>query len=261
MSATFVSAFHSEWLKRRRSLGAWLVVVGAFFTPAIVIGARLFHHDRLGSIYADPDFWPALWTSSWESMAIFFLPMAAILATSLVTQIEYRNNAWKQVHALPLSAATIYFSKFAVIVAMLVQFLLLFNVGIALSAFVPWLLTGSTPYPPGPFPLSAFVADTLRYFVDCLPILAIQYLLCLHFRNFLAPIGIGFLGWITGLAMLSSKFAFLNPFAYPMLEYVGARSPEKLARVPIDFHPVAIAYFMVFLLAGLVLFANQRQKG
>ena len=77
-------------------------MVGGLFTPGIVIAARLVRHDRLQEIYAAANFWNSLWKSSWESMAIFFLPIGAILATSLMTQSEFKNNAWKQVHALPL---------------------------------------------------------------------------------------------------------------------------------------------------------------
>ena len=97
MAGTLIYSFQSEWLKQRRSLGSWLVVVGALFTPVIVIVSRLIHHDKLPEVYAASNFWTSLWKNSWESMAVFFLPMAAILMTSLITQIEYRNNAWKQV--------------------------------------------------------------------------------------------------------------------------------------------------------------------
>jgi hypothetical protein len=74
----------------------------AFFTPAIVTVARLVRCTQLPAAYGAESFWISPWTSSWESMAIFFPPMAAILATRLTTQIEFRNNAWRQVHVLPL---------------------------------------------------------------------------------------------------------------------------------------------------------------
>ena len=107
----YVRSFKSEWLKKKRSLGSWLVVVGSLFTPAIIVASRLIHHGKLPGLYVSSTFWTSLWKSAWESMAIFFLPMAAILVTSLITQIEYRSNAWKQVHALPLSTGVIFFSK------------------------------------------------------------------------------------------------------------------------------------------------------
>jgi lantibiotic transport system permease protein len=261
MKSVFFDAFRSEWLKKRRSLGAWLVVIGAFFTPAIIIVARLIRHAQLPALYADPAFWTSLWRSSWESMAIFFLPMAAILATSLVVQIEVRNNAWKQVHALPLEPATIFFAKFAVIVLMLVQFFVLFDLGIYLSALLPSLLVSGVPFPAAPLPMRAFAADTAIYFIDCLPIVAAQYLMSLRFNNFLAPIGIGFLAWVGALAALSWQHANLVPYAYTMLDYLKDNPSARTIAPATGIHAFAMGWFVLFTATGYALFATKAYKG
>jgi hypothetical protein len=261
MAATLIHSFQSEWLKKKRSLGSWLVVVGALFTPVIVIFARLIHHDKLPELYAASNFWTSLWKNSWESMAVFFLPMAAILATSLITQIEFRNNAWKQVHTLPLSAATIFFSKLAVIIVLLVQFFVLFDVGIFLSAVVPYLLAAKVPYPTAPLPLPLFLADTVRYMVASLPIVAVQYLLSLRFKNFLLPIGLGFMAWVGALAALSSKFAYLVPYGYSMLIYLKDDPRGKIAIPPYDITWLAIGSAVLFTTAAYLLFVTKAQKG
>lgn len=260
-TADFIHAFQSERLKTRRSLASWMVIVGAFFTPAIVIVARLLHPSRLPVLYASDEFWMLLWKSSWESMAIFFLPMAAILATSLVTQIEYRNNAWKQVLTLPLSPAVVFCSKLAIILLMLVQFVILFNVGIYLSAVAPYLLTRNVPYPQAPLPWRYFVMQDLRYFIDCLPIVAAQYLLSLRFKNFLVPVGCGFLAWVSALAALSWKFGYVVPYTYCMLDYLQ-ENPGGRAVVPtFDIHGFATCYFVLFTIGGYWLFVTKTQKG
>ncbi len=56
MSGAFVRAFQCEWLKKKRSLASWLVVAGSFFTPAIVIAARLVNHDGLHQMYSAAGF-------------------------------------------------------------------------------------------------------------------------------------------------------------------------------------------------------------
>src|SRR3954468_24778005 len=130
---TFFHAFQSEWLKTRRSLALWMVLIGAFFTPTIIIIARLVRYTGVPALYSKEDFWDLLWRNSWESMAIFFLPLGAILSTSLIAQIEYKNNTWKQLHTLPLSYTTIFVAKLAVIVSLMAIFFVLFNIGIYLS--------------------------------------------------------------------------------------------------------------------------------
>lgn len=114
----FLHGLQCEWRKTRRSLAAWLVIVGSLFTPAIVVVARLVRREHLPELYAGAESWPRLRSSARESMAIFFLPMAAILITTPLSQLEYRNNAWKLVHVLPLSLGTIFWTKLAKIVVL-----------------------------------------------------------------------------------------------------------------------------------------------
>jgi lantibiotic transport system permease protein len=261
MNFSFAHSLHSEWLKQKRSLASWMAIVGGFFTPAIVILARLLHHDQLPKLYAADGFWQSLWNASWESAAIFFLPMGTILATSLITQIEFKNNTWKQVHALPLHPATIYFSKLSIIVAMLALFFVLFNLGIYLSGVVPYLLVAGVPYPVAAMPYERFLKEDLLFFVDCLPIVALQYLISLRYRNFLVPVGVGFMLWVGTLGAMPWKWGFISPYAYTILNYLKNESHTKAAVPPMDIHALAIAYFLLFTAAGYWLFATNKQKG
>lgn len=257
----FVRCFRSEWLKKKRSLGSWLVVAGAFFTPSIVILARLIHHDKLPALYSKADFWTGLWKSSWESMAIFFLPMSAILVTSLVTQIEYRNNAWKQVHTLPVSLAAVFLAKLLVILLLMARLLLLFILGVYLSAAVPCLLFRQIPYPSAALPVWPFLTDTCCYLAACLPIVTAQYLLSLRFKNFLAPIGIGFMLWVAALAALSWKYAYAVPYAYTVLSFLKDDPKVHFPVAPHQLLMLAGVYSLAFLIVGYALFVTKQQKG
>ena len=261
MTAAFVHAFQGEWLKKKRSLASWLVVLGGVFTPTLVILARLIYRERLPQIYAADGFWTLLWKNSWESMAIFLLPMAAILATSLITQIEFKNNGWKQVHALPIGLATVFFSKLAVVLLMLAQFLVVFNAAIYLSGVVPYLLVSGVPFPKDPIPFQHFVREDLLYFVDILPMVAAQYLISLRFKNFLVPVGAGFVAWVLALGVLRWKFGYLVPYTYCMFNFLKNEPGSKAAIPPINFHWAAAGYFVLFTVMGFVLFVTKKDKG
>jgi len=257
----YMRCFQSEWLKKKRSLGSWLIVVGALFTPMIVLIARMLHRSKLPALYASSDFWTTYWRNSWESMAIFFLPMAAILVTSLIVQIEYRNNAWKQVNTLPLSLATIYFSKLAVVLVLMVEFFLLFDVAVYVSAMLPATLLGGVPYPTAHLPLREFAVDTARYMVASLPIVVAQYVLSLRFRNFLVPVGVGFMTWVGALAALSWKDGYILPYIYTMLAYLRDDPKTRITVSPSQLNAWAVGYALCFTLAGYLLFVNKAQKG
>lgn len=260
MSA-LVDAIHCEWLKRKRSFASTLVIAGSLFTPAIVLIVRLIQHRNLVPIYTAEQFWPNLWRSSWESMAIFFLPLGAILATSLMTQLEYKSNAWKQVHALPLSAATIFLAKLVVILVMLVQFLILFNLAIYVSGMTPALLVPGVPHPKGSFLALPLLRENALYFLACLPIVAAQYFMALRTNQVLIPIGAGFLAWVAALAGVSSNLAIWWPYSYTIIHYLRGQ-PKGARFLPYDQLPwLALISFLAITAAGFVAFTTNKVKG
>ena len=261
MAISFIHSFQSEWLKKKRSLASWIVVVGGFFTPTIIVIARLVRHDTLRALYSADGFWKLLWKNSWESMAVFLLPLGVILATSLITQIEYKNNTWKQLHTLPLNLTTTFFSKLVVIIVMMVQFFILFNIGIYLSAVVPYLLVSGVPYPHDPFPTMFFLKENMFYFIDCLPIVALQYLISLKFKNFLVPVGLGFIFWIGALSALSWNYGYLIPYTYCMFNYLKDQPGGNVVVPTVDFHSLAFVYFAAITFVSYILYITKKEKG
>jgi lantibiotic transport system permease protein len=118
----YIHSLQSEWIKTRRSTASWLVIIGGFFIPLIVIAIRLIKSSRLPAIYKAADFWERTFVQNWQVMAFFLLPMGVILATSLITQLEYKNNTWKQLHATPQLFSIIFFAKLTVIILMMLLF-------------------------------------------------------------------------------------------------------------------------------------------
>lgn len=261
MVLSFIHSFQSEWLKTRHSLASWLVVCGAFFTPLIIIIARLVHHNNLASLYASNGFWNQLWKSSWESMAIFLLPVGVVLATSLVTQLEFKNNTWKQLHTVPLSLTTIFFAKLSVILVMLLQFFILFNAGIYLSALIPYLLVSGVRYPKAPIPYLQCLTENMYYFLDCLPMVALQYLISLKFKNFLVPVGVGILIWIAAVAAISWKYSYLLPYTYCMFNYLKGQTGGRAIVPAVNIHLMAVGYCLVFSIVSYILYVTKKEKG
>jgi hypothetical protein len=257
---TFINSFQSEWLKKRRSLASWLVLVGAFFTPAIVLIVRLKNYQALSKINAAEDFWQKLWFTSWESMAIMLLPIGIILATGLITQIEYKNNGWKQLHTTPQSYTTIFFAKLLVILVMVVEVFVLFNVGFYLSAFLPSLIFSSVPLPSAPVPYQFFLASNFSFFIECLPILALQYLISLQYKNFLVPIGAGFAIWVLGVGMLSWSYSYLFPYVHPSIDFLISSGNLK-REIPVNMPLLAFAYFVVITIVSYILYVTKNEKG
>jgi lantibiotic transport system permease protein len=259
MTNSFFNSFQSEWLKKKRSLVSWMVLVGALFTPLIILASRLKNIDKLPDLNRMDDFWIKLWNQSWESMAVFFLPMGVILATALITQIEYKNNAWKQLHTTPQRFGTIYFAKLTVILIMMAGLFVLFNIGMYLSGVLPSLFSGSVPFPDAPIPFEYFLRQNLNFFIDTLPILALQYLISLHYKNFLVPVGVGFLIWTLSIGMASWHYSYIFPYIYSALDHF-IKSGNMTGR-GVNLQLIAFIYFVVFTIAGYILYVTKSEKG
>lgn len=257
---TFINSFQSEWLKRKRSLAAWLVLVGAFFTPSIILLVRIKNRAALPALNRADDFWHRLWTTTWESMAVLLLPVGIILATGLIAQLEYKNNAWKQLHTTPQGYTTIFFAKLSVVLLMMVELFILFNVGMYLSAVIPSIIFSDVPYPTAPIPYRYFLYGNVNYFIDCLPVLALQYLLSLQFKNFLVPIGVGFVIWVLGIGMLSWRYSYVFPYVHGGLDFLIASGHLK-RELPFNLQTLAVIYAVAFTVAGWLLYVTKKEKG
>jgi hypothetical protein len=253
--------FQSEWLKRRRSLASWLVIIGGLFTPVIIFTIRMIYHERLKlpEMFQSPDFWQASWSQAWESMALFMLPMGIIMATGLMTQLEYKNNTWKQLHTTPQRMATIFCMKLLIILIMLAQVFVVFNAGLYFFGILPSLFLSSVSYPASTLPWTMLLQWNLNFFLDCLPLVGLQYALGLHFKNFLVPFGIGFLLWVVSMSGLTWEYNYILPYSYTMLDYLVLAG--RKVHIGTDIHVVSLVYFAIFIVGGYAVYVWKNEKG
>ena len=254
-----VDTFYSEWLKTRRSLASWLVVVGGLFTPVIIFLVRMRHPEALPKLYRTSSFWQNLWNQSWESMAMFMFPMGIIMATGLLTQLEFKNNTWKQLHTTPQRLSLIYAMKLFIVLLLLVQVFLAFNACLYFFSVLPILLVKDVAYPAATLDWMLFLRGNISYFIDCLPIVGLQFLLGMHFKNFLVPFGLGFLLWIVSLTGMTWEHNYTLPYAYTMLDYL-VNTGRKIP-VNADIHALAVLYFTVFVAVGYGMYIGKNEKG
>lgn len=257
MVTSFSHSFQSEWIKKRNTASSWMILIAALFMPILVLTIRSVSFESAKQEVVSPHFWQIIHYRNWVAMGMFLLPLTVILFTSLVASIEFRNNTWKLVHTLPQYFSTVFFSKLAVVIVMLIQLLFLFNIGIYLSAIVPSLIFKDVSFPSESFPWKSYLTSSFFFFLDCLPVVALQYLLSLHFKNFLVSIGIGFGLLIISLLALNWKYGYLVPYIYLPLSF---KENQNYVDSQVNRHSCAIIYFVILTASSYLFYIFKKDK-
>jgi hypothetical protein len=261
MRVPFWRSVYGEWLKTRRTLASWLVAGGALLVPAILLAVRLRQRRTLGALYRGEVFWEELWHQAWESLAVLLLPMGTIVLTSLLTHVEHRYDGWKQVRATPQPDLAVFGAKLLVALAMLAQGFVLLNVGLWLVGVVPPLAFPELAFPAEPFPLAAFAARSVDFYVDALPIVALQFLVALRSRNVLVPVGAGLAAWTVAMTALGWRYNFLLPHGYLAMDFLTESGGRVSRDLPAPLGVVALTAFGAASVGAYALFAAARHRG
>ena len=205
-------------------------------------------------------------------MGSLILPMLIVFVAFSVNNIEHKADTWKSLFSLPISKLSVYGAKY------LYAFFLIF---VCLALFVLFTLGFGN--------LLSVVKPSLRFseyhieglltrvyfklFLASLGILSIQFLLSLLFRDFLKPMGIGFICTITGdiLAGNGWKYAYLFPYSHPFLAIQSLEQgknakpgPGGMPEIVVDFFTkdigVSLAIALLVFVAGYFIVLKKSVK-
>jgi hypothetical protein len=252
------NSFQSEWIKKKGSSASWLTIFGALFIPGIILTRRILAAEKLIGNNSSEKIWNTLYNQCWNYVSIIVLPIGIILTASLLSQIEYRNNSWKQVHTTPQSFTVLFFAKFCISITLLIQFFLLFNIGIVLTGILPAVIFADVPFPKQDFPYKAFFLGNATFFLYSLPILSLQHLLSIHIRNFMVPIGIGIAMVIASLIAVSWEYGFLLPYTYCSMQFL---IHDNRIDPNVNIYGWSVGYFVLFTVLNYILYIKQKNRG
>ncbi|MGL5891485.1 MAG: ABC transporter permease [Bacteroidia bacterium] len=257
MNAILLNAFGSEWLKLKRSAVLRLCIAGAFVVPVIMIIAAFASPDRYQEGVLSENFWVKHYHGSWQFMNMFLLPLGIILIISLLLQLEHSSSGWRQQQLLPVKPVVTYSSKFAVILVLAVLFVTLFSIGIYISGILPAAFMSNVDLPAGEFPMLRILKRSLELTAACLPVVTLQFVLCMTFRNFMLPMGIGIALFVASLISVQWKYGGVLPYTWPALEFMKTNVSSGYL-YPQGWIPYT--YSAAFLVIGFVIYRFRKIK-
>ena len=258
MTLSFILNTKAELLKIRRSNALWLTVVGAIFIPFVNFIKLISLPDMFVSKMKD-DLWVIFINDNWAVATSFLMPVYIILLVSLVTQIEYGNNTWKQVYTTPRSYADVFFTKFFVINFLIIACFVLFTILIVASGYATSVINHAYEFLSTPVPWSHLLALMVKMYVSILGIMAIQYWISMRVKNFIIPIGIGMALIIVGYMIRQWEYIAYYPYMHPLLVYFknpGLRFGSDLNALRNSMFECAL-----FLSIGFYSICVRREKG
>ena len=248
-------SLHSEISKTKRTAAVYFTLIGAAVIPFIFLINALTHglpeEDR-----SSKDPLTAIFKMSSEMTGLVIFPLFVVLICTLLPQIEYRNNAWKQVLTSPQTKVDVFMAKFLNIQLLMLTFLVashffMWVVAIAIHFIIPRLNLLHQPLNG-----HRVLLNNINSYLTTLAVSAIQFWIGLRFKNFLIPIAIGIVLWITGMMMkyeYHSDFTVYFPYSFPSFTFHAA---NKSQLTHVEWTSFGVAVF--FLLMGFLDFRRRR---
>ena len=250
-------SLRSEILKTKRTASYYLTIAAAAFGPLMTLLDIML--DEGIPQGARNTFFNKLFVEKFQMTGLLALPVFMILVCTLLPQVEYKNNTWKQVLTAPKTRLDIFLSKFINIQLLVLAFLVINFVFTWLVALVVHIKSPGLDLLNQPLNGIDIAMLRVNSYVVLLGLCAIQYWLGLRFKNFIVPIGIGvalyFAGTILVMQLQQSQVLYLP---YTMFLYNGM---QEYAPFVSGMNWYSLAYTAGFLVIGFLSFRKRRMVG
>ncbi len=249
-------SLRSEILKSKRTASIYLTIIAAAFGPFMSVLDTLF--DEVIRPEEEKVFFNIIMIEKFQMTAFLVFPFFVILICTLLPQLEYKNNTWKQLLTSPQTKMNVFAAKFINVHRLIIIFLIVNQCCTLIYAVIIHLAKPSLDLLNQPVNVSEVVLHVVSSYISLLALISIQFWLGLRFRNFIAPIGIGVAVWFLGSLMVMNMKAPLAEY-FPYSYHVYAAFPES--RLNFDnVRWMSAGYAVLFLLIGFLDFKKRRMS-
>ncbi len=246
-------SLRSELLKTRRTASFYLTLIGAAVGPVLYLFNVLLDEGELDGKSKDP--LNALFKILSDMNGVALFPLFIILICTLLPQIEYRNNTWKQVFASPQTKANVFLAKFMTVHLLMLLFLIATHLFMFMTIVAINFIKPNLELFKHPFDESIAIVNAANAYLVMLAVCALQFWIGLRSRNFIVPIGIGLALWLIGTIMaVQYKSSLVNYFPY---SFQGFLVSLKMKPHINQIVWTSLGYAILFLIAGFLDFRRR----
>lgn len=201
----------------------------------------------------------AIFNLSFEINGMTIFPLFVVLICTLLPQIEYRNNAWKQVLTSPQTKTNVFLSKLLNMHLLLLLFLAAFHLYMWIVAVVAHFTIPELNVLNRPLDGFALLKKHFNIYISMLALSSLQFWIGMRSKNFIAPIAIGVALWLVGvIAVMEYHSDSANYYPYSFL-ILGSFDEFKVYHTQVKW--TSLTYAFAFLFIGFLDFRRRRMNG
>ena len=228
----------AELLKARHTAAFYHTLASAALIPAIYL-LNIFTHGLPDEDESVKDPLNAIFGGSGLMNTIAIFPLFVVVLCTLLAQIEYRNQTWKQVLSAPHTKLSIFVSKFLTVQMLMILFIVANHIFMWIVAVVAHYKLPELDVLHRAFNTKMIYQGILTMYVTTLGICAIQFWISLRFKNFIVGIAVGLALWLIGTLLaleMKSPMAEYFPYSFPSMS-VRHMSPA--------YNGISLAFLMM----------------
>lgn len=239
-------SLRSEILKTKRTASFYFTLIGAAVVPVVFL--LNIAMDGLEDTKKDP--LNQIFKLEADMNGLAFFPWFIILICTLLPQVEYRNNTWKQVLSSPQPKGNLMLAKFLNIHLLMLLFMVASHLFMFLAIVTANAIDPALGLFKNPLNGKTVLVNAANTYVVMLAVGTIQFWLGLRFKNFIVPIAVGLALWLTGTMMVFEyKSSVANYFPYSYQAYsLSPKHKPYLSQVAWTSAGYAVFFFFLCFL-------------
>lgn len=251
----FTYVLSAEILKTKRTWNLALVLLLPSIISIIVFGyylKQIMGQELTGGNNA----WISYSRIFFQFYSFLYPLLVAIVAFSL-SNIEHKNNGFKQLFTFPVHKSYIYFSKviiltFWILSSLLLAYSLMMLSGNILSVLFPQI--GFQNYDVN----SVIITFFIRIFITLISLVSIHFFMSIYWDNFIISVGSATFLVIFGMLIYKWKYSFLIPYCNIQNAFMHFfRNGTQVFSEDILW---SIAYSIVFFMGGYLIMIKKSIK-
>lgn len=233
-----------------RKLHASPIWILFFLLPVISAGYGTFNY--LQNVDLLTESWYSLWTQHTLFYALFFFPAMVAIYAAYLWRLEHLGHNWNLIMSAPVRPFALYFSKFVVVLKLVVL--------TQLFIFLLYCLCGKVFAHFSGWPPAITLLFLLRGALGGMAVVALQLILSMVIRSFAVPVFIALFGGIVGMLAASRGNSLVWPYALMQTGMNSNRSEDLLAGNYLPFVAASLAWLVVLFAVAQLLLTHRDVK-